>query len=168
MWAYCTPSWLCNIPVSDKNLKTATTMHMAASLLTSVKVLNSGFWKVKGERTRGRVCLHVWCHEEIVYFIYCVRKKQISNFKVDEISTPSDKCSVSTSIVCDSDAIVDFHNPQIPSENTAKYYYYLSRYGSRYPQTMEPSLSLSSFSWSEDVSEKVTAELTQIHFIQKL
>jgi len=120
MWPYCTPSWLCNIPVSDKHLKTATTMHMAVSLLTSVKVLNSGFWMVKGERTRGRVCLHVWCHEEIVYFIYCVRKKQISNFKVDEISTPSDKCSVSTSIVCDSDAIVYFHNPQIPSENTAK------------------------------------------------
>ena len=41
-----------------------------------------------------------------MYFIYCVRKKQISNFKVDEISTPSDKCSVSTSIVCDSDTII--------------------------------------------------------------
>ena len=54
-----------------------------------------------------------------MYFIYCVRKKQISKFKVDEISTPSDKCSVSTSIVCDSDAIVYLHNPQIPSENTA-------------------------------------------------
>jgi len=31
------------------------------------------------------------------------------------------------------------------------------RYESRYPQTMEPSLSLSSLSWSEDVSEKVAA-----------
>ena len=48
---------------------------------------------------------------------YCVT---VTNFKVDEISTPSDKCLVSTSIVCDSDAIVYFHNPQIPSENTAK------------------------------------------------
>ena len=55
-----------------------------------------------------------------MYFIYCIRKKQISNFKVDEISTPSDKCSVSTSIVCDSDVRVYLHNPQIPSENTAK------------------------------------------------
>ena len=122
MWPYCTPSWLWNILVSDKPLKTATTMHMAASLLTSVKVLNSGFWIVKGERTRGRVCLHVWCHEEIVHFIYYVRRKQISNFKVAEILTPSDKCSVSssTSIVCDSDEIVFLHNPQIHSENTTK------------------------------------------------
>ena len=37
---------------------------------------------------------------------YCVSKKQISNFQVDEISTPSDRCSVSTSIVCDSDTIL--------------------------------------------------------------
>ena len=58
----CTPSWQCNIPVSDEHLKTATTVSMATSLLTCVKVLNSGFWMVKGKRTRGRVCFHVWCH----------------------------------------------------------------------------------------------------------
>ena len=66
--------------------------------------------------------------------------KRISNFKIDEISTLSDHCSVSTSIVCGNDSMVYLHNLQNTSEDML--YDLLGRYEASHPLTLEPSLSL--------------------------
>ena len=62
--------------------------------------------------------------------------------------------------------MVYLHNLQNTSEDML--YDLLGRYEASHPLTLEPSLSLSSFSWSEEVEEKVAAELNTTGFQSKL